>query len=76
MKEKQAINRHIAECKHKINNIQNFVENNQNADIKVCTDNIFVLEVVIKALKEVQQYRAIDTVEECRTAAEKMKPRK
>ena len=30
----------------------------------------------IKALEEVQQYRAIGTPEECRAAVEKMKPKK
>ena len=30
----------------------------------------------IKALEEVQQYRAIGTIEECREAVEKMKPKK
>ena len=30
----------------------------------------------IKALEKVQQYRAIGTVEECRAAVEKMKPKK
>ena len=30
----------------------------------------------IKALEEVQQYREIGTVEECREAVEKMKPKK
>ena len=30
----------------------------------------------IKALEEVQQYRAIGTVDECREAVEKMKPKK
>lgn len=30
----------------------------------------------INALEEVQQYRAIGTVEECRAAVEKMKPKK
>ena len=30
----------------------------------------------IKALEEVQQYRAIGTPDECRAAAEKMKPKK
>ena len=32
--------------------------------------------VIKKALEEVQQYRAIGTVEECRAAVEKMKPKK
>ena len=30
----------------------------------------------IKALEEVQKYRAIGTIEECREAVEKMKPKK
>ena len=30
----------------------------------------------IKALEDVQQYRAIGTVNECREAVEKMKPKK
>lgn len=32
--------------------------------------------VIKKALEEVQQYRAIGTVEECQAAVEKMKPKK
>mgnify|MGYP001851695137 CR=1 FL=1 len=34
------------------------------------------LDMAIKALKEVQQYREIGTVEECREAVEKQKPKK
>lgn len=33
-------------------------------------------EIAIKALEEVQQYREIGTVEECREAVEKQKPQK
>ena len=33
-------------------------------------------EMAIKALQEIQQYRAIGTPEECREAVEKMKPKK
>lgn len=33
-------------------------------------------EIAIKALEEVQQYREIGTVEECRKAVEKQKPKK
>ena len=33
------------------------------------------LETAITALKEIQQYRAIGTVEECREAVEKQKPK-
>lgn len=34
------------------------------------------MEIAIEALKEVQQYREIGTVEECREAVEKTKPKK
>ena len=34
-----------------------------------------VIEMAISAIKEVQQYRAIGTVEECREAVEKQKPK-
>mgnify|MGYP001624569708 CR=1 FL=1 len=34
------------------------------------------LDMAIIALKEIQQYRAIGTVEECREAVEKQKPKK
>ena len=33
-------------------------------------------QIAIKALEEVQQYRAIGTIEECRVAVDKMKPKK
>lgn len=33
-------------------------------------------EMAIKALEEIQQYRKIGTVEECREAVEKQKPKK
>lgn len=36
----------------------------------------YAIEEAIEALKEVQQYRAIGTVEECREAVEKYKPKK
>lgn len=34
------------------------------------------LDIAIKALEEIQQYHAIGTVEECRMAVEKQKPKK
>lgn len=40
------------------------------------TDCKYVAVVAIKALKEVQQYRKIGTVEKCREAVEKQKPEK
>ena len=39
-------------------------------------DNVGLIDIAIKALEEVQQYRAIGTPEECREAVEKMKPKK
>ena len=47
-----------------------------------CKENIPIAyqektyEVAIYALKEIQQYREIGTVEECRKAVEKQKPKK
>lgn len=38
-------------------------------------DSLEVLHIAITALEEIQQYRAIDTVEECRKALERMKPK-
>lgn len=35
-----------------------------------------LMEMAIKALEEVQKYRAIGTPEECRAAVEKQKPKK
>ena len=39
-------------------------------------DNVELMDNAIKALEEVQQYRAIGTVEECRAAMEKQKAKK
>ena len=36
----------------------------------------YAIEEAIKALKEIQQYREIGTVEQCREAVEKQKPKK
>ena len=36
----------------------------------------YAIEEAIKALKEIQQYREIGTVEECREAVEKQNPKK
>ena len=43
-------------------------------DMKICYGE--EMDMAIKALEEVQQYRAIGTPEECRAAVEKMKPKK
>ena len=36
----------------------------------------YAIEEAIKAIKEIQQYREIGTVEQCREAVEKQKPKK
>lgn len=43
-------------------------------DMKICDGE--EMDIAIKALEEIQQYRAIGTPEECRAAVEKMKPKK
>ena len=43
-------------------------------DMKVCDGE--EMDVAIKALEEVEQYRAIGTPEECRAAVEKQKAKK
>lgn len=58
-------------------------ELNTSIDLaRMCTENlerkreVQGYETAIKALEEIQQYRAIGTVEECRAAMEKQKPKK
>ena len=43
-------------------------------DMKICDSE--EIDIAIKALEEVQQYRTIGTIEECREAVDKMKPKK
>ena len=38
-----------------------------------CQDSLEVLNIAIAALEEIQQYRAIGTLDECREAVERMK---
>ena len=47
-----------------------------NSDYPDVVDYKNALECAIRALEEVQQYRAIGTVEECREAIEKQKSKK
>ena len=43
-------------------------------DMKICDGE--EMDMAIKALEEVQQYRAIGTIEECRVAVDRMNPKK
>lgn len=46
-------------------------------EVKEDSENALkALDIAIKALEEIQQYRAIGTVEECRSAVEKQKAKK
>lgn len=76
MKYVQAIRIHMRDNAHRIEVINEFMENNADADERECKKNIFVLEESNKALSEIQQYRAIGTVEECREAREKQRAKK
>lgn len=40
------------------------------------TDSLEILNMTIKALEEIQEYRKIGTVDECKAAVKKQKPRK
>lgn len=76
MTENEAIKIHIGDCEKRIERIKGFMESNCDADISECCRNVRVLEKSIQALEEIQAYRAIGTVEECRIAVERMKPKK
>ena len=45
------------------------------SNLENCKKEIESCDIAIKALEEVQKYRAIGTVEECRAAVEKQKGR-
>lgn len=72
----EANKKHIAECRERILRIKDFLENNKDANIDECKENIFVLETNIQALEEVEQYRALGTVEELKEAREKQVAKK
>lgn len=71
MTENEAINLHIGENLHRISTIEEFLRTNPNADDKECRKNINILSKINGALQEMQKYRAIGTVEECREAMER-----
>lgn len=53
----------------------NFLDHS-SVEIKDANETIEMCDIAITALKEVQQYREIGTVEECRKAVEKQKAKK
>lgn len=70
MTENEAINLHIGENLHRISTIEDFLRTNHHADDKECRKNINILTKINGVLQEIQKYRAIGTVEECRKAKE------
>lgn len=64
MTERRAIRLHINENLHRIEVTENFLRTNSDADDKVCKENIQILTKINGALQEIQQYRAIGTVDE------------
>lgn len=75
MTEQMAIEAHIKECNRRIANIKDFMRTSSDADKSGCAINIKTLQMVVKALEEIQQYRAIGTVEELQALKEKSEPR-
>ena len=60
----EAIKKHITECEERIFRIKDHLESSKDAHVDECKENILVLETAIQALEEVEQYRALGTVEE------------
>lgn len=75
----EAIKIHIEECKHRVGVINMYLETGENIDDEIMREseeNIVILKAAITALEEIQQYRAIGTVKECREAVEKQQAKK
>lgn len=53
----------------------NFLSHSRG-EIKDANETIEMCDMAISALKEIQQYREIGTVKECREAVEKQRPKK
>lgn len=66
-----------SEAVEKLKNMRLFMQIiDKNSKHKFAEDDYKTNEMAIKALEEVQQYRAIGTLEECRTARKKQIPKK
>ena len=63
MTENELIKTHIEECEERIGRILGYMEAAEDANTKFCERNVEVLKSVVIALEEIQQYRAIGTVE-------------
>lgn len=65
----------IADCETEDDEFDDDKER-EELSLKDYTERKEAFDVAISALKEIQQYREIGTVEECRKAVEKQKPKK
>ena len=76
MTENEAI-KHLQSYAEVVDNMIKYCKDFEpKADITGYLEKKTVFAMAISALKEVQQYREIGTVEECRKAVEKQKPKK
>lgn len=73
MTENEIIETHIAENIRRIEVIENFMHSNSDADKETCSKNISVLTKINGLLQEIQQYRAIGTVDQCSKAMDIVK---
>lgn len=71
MTENEIIETHIAENIHRIEVIEWFMRSNSSADKEKCEKNKKVLTSVNGLLQEIQQYRAIGTIEDFKALKEK-----
>ena len=71
MTENEAIKIHTEGNIHRIEVIEKFMHSDINANEENCRKNISVLTKINGLLDEIQQYRAIGTVEEFKTLKEK-----
>lgn len=76
MTENEAI-KHLQSYAEVVDNMIKYCKDFEpKADITGYLEKKTVFAMAISAIKEVQQYREIGTVEECREAVEKQKPKK
>lgn len=75
MTENEAIELHVAENLRRIEVIEEFLRTNPDADDKECKKNIQIFTKINGVLQEIQQYRAIGTVEECRETRGRLAPK-
>lgn len=76
MTENEAI-KHLQSYAEVVDNMIKYCKDFEpKADITGYLEKKTVFAMAISALKEIQQYREIGTVEECREAVEKQKPKK